>query len=202
MDIGAIRDTLKDWAKDCTGLPCRWDNEPTGLQLKLPAMFVLTGPINMEPVGEDEVRWTDVGDAGEQVQEAVVGWREFDVMVRCVARTQDPNKSAQYQLERLRTALSRPSTRELFDAANIAVLRMSKAVQFDAPFEERFESVASATWRLTAVVDEATESTGADNRDAPETTLTSAQIDSKIKSSEGSDLPAALSLENTVVTGV
>lgn len=200
MDIGAIRDTLKDWVKDCTGLPCRWDNEPVGLQLKLPAMFVLKGIDGLHSIGTDEVRYVDV-DA-THVQAAVVGWREFDVAVRCIARTQDPNKSAQYQLERLRTAVSRPSTRALFDAANIAILSMTKAVGFDAPFEERFESVASATWRLTAVVDESTESTGADNRDAPETSLTSAQIDSKIKSSEGSDLPASLSLENTVVTGV
>lgn len=198
MDIAAIRDTLKDWVKDCTGLPCRWENDPTGLQLKLPAMFVLTGPINMEPVGTDEVRWTDVDD--ETVQAAVVGWREFDVMVRCVARTQDPNKSAQYQLERLRTALSRPTTLAIFGAAEIAILKMSKSVQFDAPFEERFESVASATWRLTAVVDEATEETGADNRDGSETALTSVEIDSKIKSSEGTDLPAALSLEDTVIS--
>ena len=193
MDIKSIRDALRDWAKNTTGLPCRWDNEPTGLQMKLPAVFVLTGPINMENVGEDEVRYTDV-DAGH-VQASVVGWREFDVMVRCVARTQDPNKSAQFQLERLRTALLRPSTLALFDAAGIAILRMSKAVQFDAPFDERYESVASATWRLTAVVDEAADQVDAYNRDDPETTLTAVNLAPNIKSSEGSDLPAVLNAE-------
>ena len=200
MNYAAIRDALKQWVKDTTGMPCRWENKPTGLQLKLPAAFVLTGPINVEPVGEDYVRYDNVDDGSKLVQAAVVGHREFDVMVRCVARSSDPAKSAQFQLERIRTALRRPSTQTLFDAAEFAVLDMSKSVQFDAPFEERHESIASATLRCTAVVDEAFDSPGSDRRDEPEPTLTSVELTTKIKGADGSDLPSPPNVSEKLIT--
>lgn len=201
MNYAAIRDALKQWVRDSTGLPCRWEDEPTGLQMKLPAAFVLTGPINVEQVGEDFVRWDPIDAGDEQVRAAVVGHREFDVMLRCVARSSDPSKSAQYQLERLRLALARPSTRVAFDAADFAVIDMSKSVQFNAPFEERHESIASATLRCTAVVDEALDSTpGSDTRDAPESTLTSVELTTKIKGVDGSDLPSPPNVSEKLIT--
>lgn len=196
MNYTLIRDTLKQWIKDVTGMPARWENDAAGLQLKLPAHFVLTGPINVESVGEDCVVYHTIDEA---VQAAVVGWREFDIMVRCVARSQDPAKSAQYQLERIRTALSRPSTRVAFDAGQFAVTDMSKSVQFDAPFEERFESIASATLRCTAVVDEAADDVD-EGRDAPESPLTTVELEPNIKGADGSDLPAPLN-PDLVISG-
>lgn len=196
MDYAKIRDALREWVKAVTGAPARWEDEPTGLSLKLPAVFVLTGPINVEPVGEDYVRWDNVDDGAEQMQAAVVGHREFDVMVRCVSRSSDPNKSAQVQLEKLRTALKRPSTTGTFNEAEFAIINMSKSAQFNAPFEERFESIASATWRLTAVVDDA----DSDTRDAPESTLTSVELTSKIEGVDGSDLPSPPNFSDYLLT--
>lgn len=199
MDYAAIRDTLKDWVKDVTGMPARWEDEPAGLQLKLPAAFVLTGPINVEPVGEDYVRWDSA--PSDQLHPAVVGHREFDIMVRCIARSSAPDKSAQFQLERLRTALKRPSTSVVFDSAEFAVLVMSKSVQFNAPFEERVESIASATWRCTAVVDEAVDSSpGSDSRDAQESPLTRVELTTNIKGADGADLPSPPNLSDELIT--
>lgn len=149
MDVQAIQDTLKTWVKAVTNLPVRWENQPNALELKLPAAIILTGPQNIESIGVDYVQWVP---SGQDLQPRVTGHREFDVMLRVVSRSQAGNSVAQFWLEKIRAALKRPSAHDTFSTAGLAVLSMSAGVSFDAPFEERFESVASATLRLTAVI--------------------------------------------------
>ena len=145
MDIDAIQTVLGDWTKSVLALPTQWENQPQQVQAKLPARVVLTGPINIEPVGEDYVQYP--AGATNMVQPTVVGHREFDVMVRVISRSQAGNKTANFYLEKLRAALKRPSAIATFVDAGIAVLSMSQSTSFDAPFEERWESIASAKAR-------------------------------------------------------
>lgn len=191
MDIEAIETALIDWAKAVTSLPATWENKVAQMQMKLPARIVLTGPINIDTVGVDYVQWSDAA-AGLEAQPTVVGHREFDVMVRVISRSQAGNKTANFYLEKLRAALARPSTLETFGEAGIAVLRMSKSTSFDAPFEERWESIASATWRLTAVI--------LDADDATVPTLTSIELTSRIEGESGSVLPSPPNVIDEVIT--
>jgi len=160
-----------------TSCPARWENQPAGLSLgKLVGCeSILTGPINIEPVGEDYVVWSDADGAS---QPTVHGHREFDVMLRCVTRSQAGNKSAQWWLEKVRAALVRPSTITRFNEAGLAVLSMGKGVQFDAPFEERFESIASAVLRCTCTI--------SDGDDATEQVLTAVGVESTLTGEDGS----------------
>lgn len=192
MDIAAIQDALKAWVREVTACPCRWENQTTGLEMGklVGAQIVLTGPMNIEAVGEDYVARADAG-AG-LVQPTVWGHREFDVQVRAITRSQAGNKTAQFWLEKIRLALRRPSADTTFAEAEFAVLSMSKGVQFDAPFEERWESIASATLRITCVVSDA--------EDAPETTLTSVALTSKIEGADGAELPTPPNFAADIVT--
>lgn len=194
MDVDAIQTAIEMWVKSVTALPCSWENKPQQIQVKLPARVRLTGPVNIAPVGEDYVQWSTV-DAGN-VQPTVVGHREFDVMLRVISRSQAGNKSAQFWLEKVRAALKRPSALEFFDGAGIAVLSMSKGVQFDAPADDadtRVESVASATLRLTAVI--------SDVDDASVGVLTSALLTTRIEGEDGSQLPTPPNVTDELVTG-
>lgn len=193
MDIEAIRTALIDWAKSVTSLPAVWEYTKAqgGPQVLMPARIVLTGPSNIEPVGEDYVQWSDAA-AGLESKPTVVGHREFDVMVRVISRSQAGNKTANFYLEKLRAALRRPSTADVFGEAGIAVLSMSKSTSFDAPFEERWESIASATWRLTAVI--------LDADDVTVPTLTSIELTSRIEGESGSLLPSPPNVIDDLIT--
>jgi hypothetical protein len=190
MDIDLIQTTLIDWAKSVVSLPVRMQNKPVAIALKLPAEVILSGPMNIVDVGVDYAQWSD-GTTGMS-KPTVIGHREFDIGVRVVSRSQAGNKSAQFWLEKLRAALTRPSTIDTFEAAGIAVLRMSAGAQFDAPFEERFESIAAATWRVTCVI------TDADDAEIP--TLTSIGFTSRIEGEDGSVLPAPPNVVDELIT--
>jgi len=191
MDIEAIQTALIDWVKAVTSLPAAWENKVAPIQAKLPARIVLTGPLNIEPVGEDYVQWADAA-AGLESQPTVVGHREFDVMVRVISRSQAGNKTANFYLEKLRAAWRRPSSDDYFRDAGIAIIDMSKSTSFDAPFEERWESIASATWRLTAVI--------LDADDATVPTLTSVSLTSRIEDESGTVLPTPPNVTDELIT--
>jgi len=142
---------------------------------KLNARVVLSGPDNIETVGTDYV--TDADAGGDMNQPTVVGNREFDVQVRVISRSQAGNKTAQYYLEKIRAALTRPSTIETFVAAGIAVFRMGKGVRFDAPFEERWESIAAATWRVSTTI--------ADSEDTAQDTIQSVDMTQNVEHPDG-----------------
>lgn len=188
MDIATIQTTIATWVKEITALPTHWENQPDGtIRVKLAATIVLTGPQNIEPVGVDYLQWDDDGLG------TVVGHREFDVMLRVISRSQAGNKSAQFYLERLRAALTRKSATDYFGAAGIAVLFASKGVSFDAPFEERWESIASMTLRLTAVI--------MDADDAPVGVLTRVGLSSNIEGADGDLLPVPPNLDDFEISG-
>lgn len=191
MDIDAIQTTIATWVKSVVQLPVRWENKPDNVMTPMvPAKVILTGPMNIETHGVDYVQYAT---AGSDLQPTVIGHRQFDVGVRVIGRSQAGNKSAQFYLEKLRAALTRPSALATFGEAGLAVLQMSKGVSFDAPFEERFESIASATWLMTAVV--------ADADDATVGVLTKVSLSSTIDGEDGSVLPSPPNVTDELISG-
>jgi hypothetical protein len=189
MDIAAIQTTLVGWAGSVLGLPSSWENQiGSVLQVKMPAVVIFTGPMNIVEVGTDETLWDTTGGSAAPT---IVGQRQFDVMIRVVSRSQAGNKTGAFFLEKLCTALKRPSTLQLFDEAGIAVLYRGTIACFDAPFEERFESIASVTLRVTAVV--------VDADDAPISTLTSVDLTTRIESADGTLLPSPPNVTHEIV---
>ena len=196
MDISAIQTTVKTWVASVTGAPTHWRNQVDNVMVpKLPARIELEGPNNIEPVGEDEVVWEDAVDDDDLPvsNPTVVGRREFDISVRVVSRSQAGNKSAQFWLELIRAALRRPSAIKTFDDAGLAVLTMGKGVLFDAPFEERWESIAIATLHLTAVV--------ADAGDNAVETISQVELSSDVSNVDGESLPAPPNLVDEIISG-
>ncbi len=186
-----MQSTMVAWVKAVTRMPCRLENKPTALALKLPAEIILQFPGMLTSMGTDYVQWSDGADPG-MLQPTVVGHREFDVAIRVVSRSQAGNKSAQYWLEKLRAALSYPSTLDTFSEAGLAIVRMGAGAQFDAPFEERWESVAAATLRMACVI--------ADADDVQVSTLTSVGLTTTIEGEDGQVLPTPPNLVDELIT--
>lgn len=192
MDLDTIQSTIKSWVAAVTSLPVNWELEPAGVITSMtPARVVLSEPSNLSSVGTDYVRFTDV-DAPALVQPEVVGHREFDVQVRVTGRSSAGNKSAQYYLEKIRSALTYPSTIDTFETISLAWLTMDKTIGFKAPFEERFQSVAAATIRFRCPIRDA--------GDAQIGTLTTAVLSTKIENDVGTELPSPPNLDDVSIT--
>lgn len=196
MDIEAIQTKVLDVVKALTKLPTHWKNQKDNVMVpKLVARVELDGPLNIEPVGEDEVQYVDAFDDDDLpvVNPTVVGQREFDITVRVVSRSQTGNKTSQYWLELLRTALRRPSVTLELNDAGLAVLTIGKSASFDAPFEERWESIAIANLRLSTVV--------VDIGDSASEAITQIALSSDIDNVDGEALPSPPNLDDVIITG-
>lgn len=173
MDITQIKADVLTWAKNVTGMPCAWADDPQSMQVKLPARIELewTTLVN---VGQDWLQYAENVD-GDMVP-TVVGNREFSVTVRAVSRSQAGNSTGQFFVEKLRTSLKKPSVLGHFQASEIAIVRMGPAATYKQVFDGRAEAVAAAELRLAAAI--------ADS-DIPAGRIAQVEVRSELKDSVG-----------------
>lgn len=198
MDIEAIEDALLAWVKAQTttptfteGLPTAWRNKPATMQVKLPARIELDGPTLIEQRGQDWLMHED--ESATQVLPTVVGNREFLVTIRAVGRSQAGNSRGQYWIERLRASLKKPSVLLAFQDANIAVVNAGPTAQYDAPFDNRVESIAAMEVRFATTIAET---------DEPVDAIAAARLTSHVADAVGEELPAPPNLEDYEIPDV
>lgn len=189
MDLESIETVLLAWVKTATGMPGAWRDKPGTMQVKLPARIELDGPTLIEQRGQDWLIYEDDDvdpDADPTVTPTVVGNREFLVTVRSVGRSQEGNSRGQYWIERLRASLKKPSVLEAFREANIAVVMAGPTHQYNAPFDNRVESIAAMEVRFATTIAE--QDTAAD-------TIGHAVVTSHVQGVTGTELPSPPNLD-------
>lgn len=155
MDLASIQDAIRQWAADGTGLPVSWAGEAGTMQLKMPARIEIDGPTMIVPVGQDWLLHENEGTT--KVTPTVVGNRELTVVVRAVSRSAAPNNRGQFWIERLRASLKKPSVLATFADANIAIVNAGSTAQYNAPNDNRVESIAAMEVRFATTISEADE---------------------------------------------
>ncbi len=141
MDWEALQDAIKAWFTGITGLTVVWENEKRPHLLR-DAFGILSTPSEVTSVGQDYYRETTSVDPDE-IDPEVVGQRVFQVGCRVVSRSQTANKTARWYTERARLSLKFPTVLTAFQTAGIAVVNALPTFQFDAPWDQRFESISA-----------------------------------------------------------
>lgn len=169
----AIRAPIKEWAQSVLAtagyngqpIPVAWMNDERPMQLKLPARVELDGPHSVDQVGEDWVTYAESIGAEPAIPDGdmiptVNGNRLFTVTIRVVSRQQSRNGNALVLVERLRSSLKKPSTLARFQAANLAIVRMSKVAEYDQEFDQRVESIHAVELRMGTTVQDSDSTAG------------------------------------------
>jgi hypothetical protein len=149
MDWTTLQAAIKSWAALVTGLPVVWENEARPTIIRTPGYVILGTPSDITPKGQD---WVQTEVIGDELRPTVVGQRIFTVSFRVLTRSQLPAQSARYYTERARLSLKMPSVLATLQAAGLAVVRAEPTKQFDAPWDERMESIAAFELTLGAAV--------------------------------------------------
>ena len=151
MNWEDIQDAIKAWLAAITGLVVVWENEPRPSILRQAGFCILGTPTGITALGQDFVQEEVTGD---DISPVVVGQRVFTVPIRAISRSQSPANTGRTHLEKARLSLKMPSVLEHFQTHSMAIVRADKIVQYDAPFDERVESIASmeVTFAATATM--------------------------------------------------
>lgn len=188
MNLAGIQATVAGWAVAQSGLPVYWVGAPQPMQLK--PRIELDGPLAIEQRGTDWILWSEPADAsGSGVVPTAVGNRELTIIIRAIGRSASPNDRAQYWIERLRTSLHMPSVLAHFHSGGLAIVRSGPIAQYDAPIDNRIESIAAAEIRFATTVADA---------DAVLDTIAAVQLSSHIQDESGTELPVPPNVNVTI----
>lgn len=157
MDLASIQEAVVAWvtASLPATIPISWAGEPGTMQAKLPARIELDGPTMIVPIGQDWLMHEDA--SATEVTPTVVGNRELTIVVRAIGRSSAPNSRGQFWIERLRASLKKPSVLAAFQEANIAIVNAGPTAQYNAPNDNRVESIAAMEVRFATTISEADE---------------------------------------------
>lgn len=181
IDWQTIQDTLREWACRVTGLRTFWRNEATEHEDR-PYCELSVGV--SDSLGTDETLYEY--DPGNGVLVTTqCGQRIFTLGIRVITRGQNPTGAARWYLEKARTALRKPSSREAFQLANLALIESMPILNLDRLFQDRMESVALLEVRFgtTAVEVDPGEQAGY---------IEKTEVTSVLKDPGGTPLPASL----------
>lgn len=188
MDWQTLQDVLREWGCSASGLPTFWFGEDVENQDK-PYLELQVG--SSEGLGVDETRQTfdDSQPPGQEIVRTEVGNRLFTLSIRAKTRDQTPTGAARNYLEKVRTALHKKTTLDLFKSKNIAVVRAMGIVNMDAVFQDRQQSVALMDVRLATLAIEA------DPHDKGGY-IESIKVTSTLKDAGGTELPASVQIND------
>jgi hypothetical protein len=184
-----IESALLTWAGTVTGLPAVIENRPRSHLLKVAGYVVVSPPTSIKQVGEDYINNEEIEDDPTMVRPTLVARREFSVPLRVICRSQSPSKTGRYWIEKLRESLKKPSVLEFFKTNEIGIVRMGPTANFDAPFDERIESVGAAELRLCCAVTDTDSDVGF---------IETVELSSHIEGVDGQELPAPPNLDEAI----
>ncbi len=164
-------------------IPCDWRKQPRKMQQGAHASLDALAPTAL---GVDDVRWADVGDPATGVQATVVGQRELTLQVSVWSPQQTLGSSARVYLERLRTRLRWPSTKETLRDLGLALVRIETVVDVDPVEDGRVRSMSTMDVRIAY---------GASETDAEIPYIEDARITSTFSNAAGDQLGPALQID-------
>lgn len=193
MQIAAIDTALRAWLAVVTGAPVRGKNAPRQhVALPHEGFIEVSLPHTITQVGEDYIKHeVDLIDP-LLAKPVLVARREFTVTVRAISRSQTPGKSGVHFVERVRESLKKPSTLAYLKENNLAIVRLGPTANFDAPFDDRIESICAAELRLSCVVLDA-------ENDASVGTIGTVELSSSLEGPDGVELPAPPNLDEEMI---
>jgi hypothetical protein len=141
IDLAAFQTALKAWVSAVLpNVPNDTTDTKRVFQIPAPYRIEIDEPSSIRRIGED---WRTMADSVNGPVFTVHGNRELDVTIRARGRTHTPNSSAQYAIEELKTSLKKPSILTALQAAGIAVVRTGNTQNYNAPRDQREESIAA-----------------------------------------------------------
>lgn len=186
MDFAALETAIETWFRVATGLDqVVWENRARIALARDRAFGILSAPDMVASVGQDYVQLDSVDGDGNLVPN-VAGQRTFSVLCKVLNRSQLPNGTGRYFLELARISLKKPTVLEHFQANGIAIVSCGKTTNFDAPFDERVESVAAFTLTLAAAVNAS---------DTPVGTIETIEVSSTVQNTDGTVFPVPPNLD-------
>ena len=190
MDFALIQTAVKDWLGTVTGLPVEVQNEPRKHQIRVAGFCVIDPPTSISSSGVDYYTEEPAVDP-DFIVPTVVGRREFTVTIRVISRSQTPNKTSRFYLEKARTSLKKPSVLEHFQANEIAIIDLGPTATFDSPHDDRHESISAAELRLACTVVDTDSEIG---------TIGTIEVSSHLEDPGGTELPAPPNLDDEIFT--
>jgi len=145
IDFAIIMPALKTWFTDSTGLQCRLKNEADGFKNTTHGILEVRG---VRGVHVDDQRSTFAAGA---LSYDIEGNRTLTLEVRVRSRSQEPRDNAWTPIERARSQMRAPWTKARFADVGIALVDVGDTTVFDAPWQDRVESIAVFEARLAVV---------------------------------------------------
>lgn len=137
IDFQTIQDALREWVCKVSGLRTFWRHEATEHEDRPHCELSISSP---DSLGTDETIYEY--DPGQGVLRTTqCGQRLFTLGIKVITRDQSPTGAARWYLEKIRTALRKPSAKEAFQAANLALVEALPLINLDRLFQDRMESI-------------------------------------------------------------
>lgn len=173
-----------------TGLVFVWENEPRPGYLDKPH-GILAGPLRVRALGQDFVRNVQVSDT---LLPQVMGQRVLTYSLRVIARDHVPDYKAGHYCELARQSFKLPERRAGLKLAGLGFVRAQDIALYDAPFDDRMESIAAFEFDLSAVPGDLP--LGADQG-----WIETVQVTSHLKTSENTELPTPPNVTDDTIPG-
>lgn len=139
-----LRERVRAWVQDNTGVPCVWDTAPVPFVGPEKAVIFLNASRSVSE-GADETRRTFDTPEGAYVEEQV-GWRLVTLALRCEVYDQD--FEALDTLEDFRSAAVLARVRRDLGYEDVAIVDVGEVRDLDASVDTRALSVANVDIQL------------------------------------------------------
>lgn len=191
IDWQTIQDTLREWMARASGLRTFWRGEAVPIEDR-PYAELAIGSSQGLGVDETRIEYDDTRSLGKELIRTQCGNRLFTLSCRVRTRDQSPTGAARFYLEKVRTALKKASSLEMFRTAQLAVVAAEPLINLDVIFDDREESQAVMDVRFATVANET------DAHDQGGYITTVELRSNKLKDQSGTDLPDKLQIDDII----
>ncbi len=190
IDFTALSAALLAWvATVLPGIPKVWGDGEGNMQIPAPVRIEVDEPSVISNIGQDEQRWSAAPITGAPVC-TVYGQRELQITIRARGRTHTATP-AQAVILKLRSSLKMPSVLDALHAAGIAVIRTGPTQNYNAPFDNRVESIAAFVVTFGMGI--------ADTDAVSAGQIDTAGLSSALQGSNGVTLPSPPNFDNEII---